>query len=249
MGWRSGVAAGTLLLVLLAGGQAAAEAVDICYNYGCKVQQSVHLSSGQLQQVGRYFTQVADARSERRAVALAVGELARLIGRETPIHNDRGDNGGMESGVEGRMDCYDHAATTTSYLQMMARQGWLRFHDVGHFVERAPLIFNYHRSAHLIERGSAAEYVVDNWFFDNGHPAVVFGLSEWLAGAWPDDLPEGQVLAVNELLPDSLGGERPVLVAAATSTPGKTVLSDAPRTAAPATTDPYARWRVYELQP
>lgn len=249
MRWTGGLVASMLLLGVMTRGHAAAEAVDICYNYGCKVQQSVPLTSAQLQQVARYFAKVSDAAGERRAVALAVGELARLIGRETPIHNDRGDNGGMESGIEGRMDCYDHAATTTNYLQLMSRQGWLRFHDVGHFVERAPLIFNYHRGAHLIERGSAAEYVVDNWFFDNGHPAVVFSLPEWLAGAWPDDLPEGQVLAVNDLMPEGVSGGRPVMVAAATSTLAKPVLSDAPRSVVTTAADPYARWRVYELQP
>ncbi|WP_018150439.1 hypothetical protein [Leeia oryzae] len=177
-----------LLASLLSLTAQAEESVDVCYNYGCKSHAVVKISDEALQRMNRRFVHIDNAATERIAIALTVGDLASIAGQQTPVHNDKGGNGGDETSLDGKMDCFDHAATTTSYLQLMNRLGWLHFHSVSQFVERAPLIFNYHRAAHIIENASAAEFAVDNWFFDNGEPAVVIPLAQWLKGAWPEDI-------------------------------------------------------------
>jgi hypothetical protein len=54
------------------------------------------------------------------------------------------------------------------------------------------LVFD-HYSAQIEEIGKSvsadekpARYVVDSWFVDNGQPAVVMPLENWLAGEGPD---------------------------------------------------------------
>jgi len=166
----------------------AGDSVDVCYNYGCKSHAVATLGDADLAGLGKLFAGVRSAVEERDAIALAVGELSHLAGLQTPIHNDRGGNLGPEEGVDGRMDCIDHSTTTTGYLQLMQRHGWLHFHQVGSWVARAPWLFNYHRSAQVIESDNGAAYAVDSWFFDNGQPAVIFPMKQWLAGAEPSDL-------------------------------------------------------------
>jgi hypothetical protein len=34
--------------------------------------------------------------------------------------------------------------------------------------------------------GEASAFVVDSWFFDNGHPAAVMPLIDWMEGKTPD---------------------------------------------------------------
>ncbi|MCB6181972.1 hypothetical protein LIN78_00180 [Leeia sp. TBRC 13508] len=180
-----------LLPLLLLGWGALAKAdetVDICYNYGCKTHALVNISNADLERMGRRFQYVSNPKTERLAIALTIGELAGIAGKQTPIRNDKGGNGGDESTLDGKMDCYDHAASNTSYLQLMEKMHWLKFHNILHFVERAPLLFNYHRSASIEDTITRETYVVDDWFFDNGEPAAIFPLAAWQAGVLPEEL-------------------------------------------------------------
>ena len=60
----------------------------------------------------------ADAADERHQLALALGSLYRWAGEQLPIHADKGGDYADE-GVDGRMDCIDHATTTTRLLRLI----------------------------------------------------------------------------------------------------------------------------------
>lgn len=178
---------GSLFLLLLCCTSAAyGDELSICYNYGCASHGTVHLRDAQLARIRMLFTWVQNAAAERQAIAQAVGLFFTFAGQQTPVSHDRGGNA-ADDGVDGRMDCIDHAHNATLYLNVMEQHGWLRFHKVLDAVKRAPLLFNDHWAAHIVERESGQEFVVDSWFFDPGHPAAIFTLDEWKSGAEPHD--------------------------------------------------------------
>lgn len=199
------------LLLLLAGlaalgaqGAQAGEALTVCYNYGCLSEDEVLYSEAQLQAVGDLLGDAQSAVHERALLGVAIGWMLGWAGRQTPIAADRGGNM-ADDGVYGRMDCIDHATTTTRLLRLLERRGALHFHRVLAPVRRARLLIFEHHAAQVAELPPAggtngadgaeggshsgaeeARYAVDSWFFDNGQPAVVLPLDRWLAGDGPD---------------------------------------------------------------
>lgn len=177
------------LLGFLAGTAGAQEQALLCYNYGCHTQEAVSYGPMQLEPARVALLTALDPEAERETLAVEVGRLYRWAGRSTPIHADRAGDLADEE-VEGRMDCIDHATSTTELLRMIERRGWLRFHRVLDPVRRTRLIFQ-HFSAVVEELGEDApearppRYVIDSWFVEQGEPAVVLPLEEWLDGGGP----------------------------------------------------------------
>lgn len=168
---------------------AAQEHARLCYNYSCSVQEDVTYGPMQLEPARASLLATQDAAEEREVLAVEVARLYRWAGLSTPIHNDQpGDLADEE--VDGRMDCIDHAASTTELLRMLERRGWLQFHRVLPAARRTRLIFE-HFSAMVEELGADApeapppRYVIDSWFGKHGEPAVVLPLAEWLDGGGP----------------------------------------------------------------
>lgn len=178
---------GSLFLLLLCCMPAAyGDELSICYNYGCATHGTVHMRGAQLSPIHMLFSWVQDAADEREAIAQAMGLFIYFSGQQTPTFRDHGGNV-ADNGEDGRMDCIDHAHNATLYLNLMKERGWLKFHKVLDPVKRAPLFFNEHWAAHLVEQDNGQEFVVDSWFFDPGHPAAIFTLDEWKRGAEPHE--------------------------------------------------------------
>ena len=173
-------------MLLLSSGVTPAQDVTVCYNYSCGQQASVKFDAADLVYIHSFFDDADNASAERASIRLAVGAMSQIAGTQTPIHNDKARNDN-EEGVDGRMDCIDHSRTTTAYLHFIEARGWLQFHRVLEPVHRAPLLLNDHWSARIEETASGAQYAVDTWFLDNGAPASLFPLDEWLKGAAPHD--------------------------------------------------------------
>jgi hypothetical protein len=165
---------------------ARADEISICYNYGCARNAEIHLRGAELSRIRMLLASVDDAAEERQAISHAIGLFQMFAGQQTPTFRDRGRNI-PDEGIDGRMDCIDHAHNTSAYLRLMEERDWLQFHRVLEPLKRAPLIFNEHWSARIAEKESREEFVVDSWFFDNGHPAAIFTLEEWMKGAEPNE--------------------------------------------------------------
>ena len=181
-----------LLIGPLAAG--AEERLSVCYNYSCLSQTEVVYSDEQLIELAHMFLGRRDAMEEREAISVAVGRMLGWAGKQSPISADRGGNY-LDGAVYGMMDCIDHSTTTTRLLRLMEKQGWLRYHRVLEpELRRRFLVFEHYSAqiedvsdVQLLHSGVSTErYVVDSWFFDNGHPAVVMPLAAWLAGDGPD---------------------------------------------------------------
>lgn len=160
--------------------------VDICYNYGCATHATVNFRGAQLAQIRPLFATSPDPAAERTAIATAIGLFETMAGEQTPTFRDKGGNA-ADDGEDGRMDCIDHSHNTTAYLQLLEDHGWLKHHRVLAPVKRAPVVVNEHWAAQILETQTLERYAVDSWFFDNGRPAAIFTLEDWLKGAHPDE--------------------------------------------------------------
>ena len=163
-----------------------ADEVSICYNYDCAVTAKVNLRVNELNAARRLLLRATDAAEEREAISRVIGLLEVAAGQQTPTWADKGRNVN-DDGVEGRMDCIDESANATAYLHLLEGRGWLKYHLVLEPVKRAPLLVNHHWAARIVEKNTDREFAVDSWFFDNGRPAFVAPLDEWLDGAEPNE--------------------------------------------------------------
>jgi hypothetical protein len=169
------------------------EPVDVCFNYGCVTQWPVQFEAARFAEVLKTLHEAQNAEEERARLAIVIGQLYRQAAEQTPIGNDRGGNY-EDAGVWGRMDCIDHSTTTSRFLRLIEAQGGLRWHRVLEPVRRMRFFVLQHYSAAIEEientpeeeNAVAQKYVVDSWFRDNGEPAVILPLEEWMKGNEPD---------------------------------------------------------------
>ncbi len=179
-----------LCLMLWAGSALADERVAICFNYGCLSEATVALSEGRLAEIRERLMLADSALAERAILALVLGQLYRWAGEQSPISADRpGDF--LDDEAYGRMDCIDHAESTTRLLTMLEARGYLRFHVVAPISRRVRWLVAQHFSAVIRERNdeapdTGARFVVDTWFGEHGDPAVVLPLEDWLDGEGPN---------------------------------------------------------------
>jgi hypothetical protein len=170
-------------VTIVGAGIARAEEVPVCFNYGCTTQTMVRFGPTELGEVKRLFADAASPQAEREAIARAMGSLYFHAALQTPTWRDRGGNLD-DDGQEGRMDCIDHATNTTTYLALLERNGWLRFHSVAGPVQRGRFLA-VHWRAQLRETGGAVRWIVDPRFVAPGSRAPIYPLGEWLSGARP----------------------------------------------------------------
>lgn len=116
--------------------------VPVCFNYGCRDQLGVRFAAAELDAVLARLRDSRSAAQERQALAQVLGQLYQLAAQQSPIGADRGGNLRDEE-VDGRMDCIDHATTTTRLLELIALHGGLRFHRVLEPARRTRFIFQH----------------------------------------------------------------------------------------------------------
>lgn len=192
-----------ILFLLSSGAAFAAESISICYNYSCTDEATARFSEPQLRTLAKKLRSTRSAAEERKVLADIIGQLYYWAGQQTPVYADKGGNTN-DDGVNGAMDCIDHSTTTTRFLKMLERRRMLRYHDVDDVVRRRRFLLFEHFSAVIEELphpllakpgddgisdfGDGAKphrYVVDSWFVNNGKPAVILPLENWIDGAGP----------------------------------------------------------------
>ena len=177
----------SVFLALFAGGASTARAdeVAICYNYGCYARAQVTYSERQLDTLHQLFAAAGDAAAEREAISVAIGRMYAIAGEQTPVWRDKGGNF-ADGGVNGQMDCIDHSTTTDRFLRLLQAHGWLRFHEVLEPLRRIRFFVAVHWTASIRDRSTRRAYAVDSWYFDNGQPAAILTIEDWLSGKRPD---------------------------------------------------------------
>jgi hypothetical protein len=163
------------------------EDFTVCSNHGCDRVSRVHLQPAAWRQVSAAFgPPPATAAEEREAIRRAVATLETVVGDLAGTANDRGGNA-FGSGLPGfQLDCVDESVNTTTYLELLAHAGLLRWHSVEERANRAWLQGSWpHWTAVIREEATGTEWAVDSWFFDNGRPPAIVTLDAWYHGWRP----------------------------------------------------------------
>ncbi|MGZ9107435.1 MAG: hypothetical protein ACXW4B_01295 [Micavibrio sp.] len=162
-----------------------------CRGYGCAFRDRVSLDKNEWRQVKGQFRNVKNADQERQAIGRTIGMLEQKIGVKT---NTAGDIAGTFDNVgKYQLDCVDESTNTTIYLALLEKHKLLQFHKVSAPTTRTPFTgmasgrFWPHQTAVIFETASGQGYAVDSWYRDNGFPADIVKLDDWLYGWGPDD--------------------------------------------------------------
>ena len=160
--------------------------LEICFNYGCATRRPVTFDASRLNALAQTLQLAQNAEDERARLSVVVGKLYALAAEQTPIGSDKGGNYADAEG-RGRMDCIDHATTTTAFLRLLEERGALRWHKALPPVRRLRFWLLQHFSALIEEQAMEKQkYVVDSWFVDNGEAAIILPLEDWEKGEGPD---------------------------------------------------------------
>lgn len=160
----------------------------------------MRFSERQLGTLARKLRSLPFAAEERKVLAGVIGQMYRWAGQQSPVYADKGGNV-FDDEANGAMDCIDHSTTTTRFLKVLERRRMLRYHVVADVERRRRFFLFDHFSAvvqefprpipaasaddGMAEKARTHQYVIDSWFVDNGEPAVVLPLEDWMNGAGP----------------------------------------------------------------
>lgn len=159
-----------------------------CQGYGCPIHNNVILSKSDWKKIDKAFgTKAKNAEGERANLPNVIATFEQIVGPLTGTENDR--LGTFIQTGKGQLDCVDESTNTTIYLLLLAERGLLKFHTVEQPQVRYPLISGrgwMHQTAVITDAKTGAKFAVDSWYEDNGKPAYVVPLSDWLNG-WTAD--------------------------------------------------------------
>ncbi|MSP81817.1 MAG: hypothetical protein EXQ94_02515 [Alphaproteobacteria bacterium] len=159
--------------------------VPICYGYGCAKVSEIEIGGSWPTIAALFLVPSGDAATERARIAEAVALFESAAARATPIGADLAGTFN-DGGGAGQLDCVDEAANTTRLLVLLDDARLLKFHQVGSPSTRGLFIQGWpHTTAAIVERGTGRRYAVDSWFHDNGQPAEIVPIDQWLAGWEP----------------------------------------------------------------
>ncbi len=153
--------------------------VSICYNYGCKTQKKITISTENIQSLKSIFKQFNQTQyGERRAIAHAVALLENISGSQSPVNNDKAKNYN-DNGVPGKMDCIDSTVNTTHYLEFINNLGLIKQHRLVEPAYRSPYLMGQHWSAQIEVKSDGKRYVVDSWQTSNGKKPIIQDIESW----------------------------------------------------------------------
>jgi hypothetical protein len=166
------------------------ERFSVCFQHTCAMVEHVSLSAAEWLKVGDFFTpEATSAAEERRQIAEAIAWLEIAVGSKIDALDDRGGNLEGFSASGNQLDCVDESTNSTTYLTMMEKAGFLKFHRVDGLATRGGLLFGGiwpHSTAVVSEIDGGRKWAVDSWFFDNGEKPTVVLLDKWRTGWSPE---------------------------------------------------------------
>ena len=162
-----------------------------CTDYHCDEGEQVTLSEAQWRQVVSLFPTTESPANEREQIRRAIALLEKEVGKTTGTWRDLAKNV-AGAGQPGQLDCISESKNTTTYLQLLSKQGLIQWHEVEDRRLRHPWILDLHWTAVIRDRNTGKRYAVDSWFLDNGQQPFIQPLDEWLSGRRFDSAQEQQ---------------------------------------------------------
>ena len=156
--------------------------VYLCHGFECFFRDRVEFSDNDILALREIMSDAKTAEEERAAVQKAIQWFERKAGEEVGTKDDLG---GLNffSGTKGQQDCIDESTTTTNFLVMLSKNGLLNHHTVGSVHARGFFLDGRypHATATLTESFTQKDWAIDTWVRDNGEPAVIMPLNDWMA--------------------------------------------------------------------
>lgn len=157
-----------------------------CHGYGCRKLVVTALPKKDWQAIDKHFKSVKSAEKERTAIARAIAQFEKSVGR---ITGTDGDKGGTYVEIADRQhDCVDESLNTTIYLALLEQRGKLKFHSVSTPTARSLFSgagLGPHQTAVITETETGESFAVDSWFHDNGTAPEIVPLRTWNGGWRP----------------------------------------------------------------
>jgi hypothetical protein len=132
-----------------------------CTDYHCDIGRTVTLSTEQWQGVRALFHNNNSPEEERGNIRRAIALLEDTVGQITGTWRDLAGNF-AGAGQPGQLDCISESKNTTTYLQLLAADGLLKWHGVGQPRVRSPLSFNTHWTAVIVDQSNGKQFAVDS---------------------------------------------------------------------------------------
>lgn len=157
-----------------------------CHGYGCRKIVVTGLQKKDWKTIDKNFKSVKTPAQERAAIARAVAQFEKSVGRITGTGNDKG--GTYVNIADHQHDCVDESVNTTVYLALLQQRGALKFHSVGTPTARSLLTgagLGPHQTAVIVEKDTDNRFAVDSWFHDNGIAPEIVPLPVWIGGWKP----------------------------------------------------------------
>lgn len=151
-----------------------------CIDFHCDIVEQVDITDQEWQKIRDLFSSHPSALNERRQIRQAIADLETLVGKQIGTWRDRAKNEG-DGEERGQLDCIAESKNTTTYLQLMERDGLLHWHSVKARKLRVTWLFNYHWTAVVEQTSDGSEYAIDSWVLKNGEPPIIQPLESWMA--------------------------------------------------------------------
>jgi hypothetical protein len=166
-----------------------------CHGFSCGESSRVSLSPKEWQRVGAVFKpSPRKAQDERQRIAQAVALMQRLVGAQTGTAVHQWTHKDMmvlpNLGDPTQLDCIDEAVNTWTYMTMMERSGFFRFHRVAKLSNAGGLTDP--RNTAVMQEINGSYYAIDPTLVDFGVPPPVIPLESWLRD-WPPNLSNSTV--------------------------------------------------------
>ncbi|WP_150112142.1 hypothetical protein [Desulfonatronovibrio hydrogenovorans] len=162
--------------------------VRVCVSYACRHHEVAGFEPWEWELVVQKMhpEQNDSPELERDRISKTVGLMEEIIGPKVGTQYNKARNRPGPKGTR-QLDCIAETVNTTIYLTLLEDEHLLLYHQVAGPAKRGPMNLTFwHYSAVVKETIPGRRFAVDPWFNDNGHPATVVPLDEWLSGYSPD---------------------------------------------------------------
>jgi hypothetical protein len=157
------------------------ERIYVCHGFDCYYKTRYDVTYADFDRFARIMAQgTSSPEAERAAISSANMYFETRAAKAVGVA-DKAKSSFGKSGEKGQMDCIDESTNTRSFLLFLARNGWLKHHDVlmnesrGAFVDgRYP-----HSTAVLREHATGEKWAVDSWYEDAGGPPDIMRMADW----------------------------------------------------------------------
>lgn len=164
----------------------------VCHGYGCTFRTYAQFTDKQWKTIEALFKKKPkDAAAERAQIGKAIALMEKYAGAASGTSGDLGEARTSRED-EAQMDCIDETVNTSLYLKFLDNAGLFSYHRVatprhrGYFIDaRWP-----HNTAAVRENASGDVWVVDSYYFANGHEPSIVRLDDWFNGWTPPEILE-----------------------------------------------------------